>query len=658
MANDVSIKFGVEGENNLKSALKALKDQSKALDAELNTLVEGLKTTTDREGDLAHASEILERKHAAQEQSIDRLNDKLDNEKVKLADVAAQLEDARAKGEGNETEVARLEDAYNRQTSQVARATTELEKEKQGLQKTEGQMKDLTEQTGRFADGTEEASDKASIFGDVLAAEVASEAIITAVKKLAEAIKDVATASAGAADEINTLSSITGMSTDTIQEFQYMADLVDVSFSTISGSMKKLTKNMSSAKSGTGDAADAFKQLGISVTEQNGELRNNEDVFYEVLDALGLIENQTEADAVAMAIFGKSAQDLNPLIDAGADKMKALAQEAHDVGYVMDEETLEANNALQDSLDRMSKRMEAVKNTIGTIFAPALEAIVSVLADVVGGISKFIQENEWLQPIIAGVTVALLALAAALGISALIQGVTKAMEALNLVLSLNPIMLVVIAIAGLVAAFIAAYNTSEEFRNKVDAAFAVVKTVIEEFVASVKEGFKKAKETVLGAVEKVKGAIDEIKQLPEKAKEWGQDLISNFVQGIKDKVKSVEDAVSNVAQTVRDFLGFSEPKKGALSNFHTFAPDMIGLFAKGMLGGIDTIANASGRVASAVQLDASSIQAIGGYGGASTGGHMTIEVPLYIDGRQFARAIYSDIQSESLRRGGTMGATL
>lgn len=66
------------------------------------------------------------------------------------------------------------------------------------------------------------------------------------------------------------------------------------------------------------------------------------------------------------------------------------------------------------------------------------------------------------------------------------------------------------------------------------------------------------------------------------AKEWGADLISNFIGGIKEKWENLKETVSNVANTVKDFLGFSEPKKGPLSNFHTYAPDMMDLFAKGI----------------------------------------------------------------------------
>lgn len=75
---------------------------------------------------------------------------------------------------------------------------------------------------------------------------------------------------------------------------------------------------------------------------------------------------------------------------------------------------------------------------------------------------------------------------------------------------------------------------------------------------------------------------NKIKELPRMALQWGKDLIDNFVSGIKAKISAVTSAVSGIASTVKNFLGFSEPEEGPLSNFHTYAPDMMKLFAKGI----------------------------------------------------------------------------
>lgn len=97
--------------------------------------------------------------------------------------------------------------------------------------------------------------------------------------------------------------------------------------------------------------------------------------------------------------------------------------------------------------------------------------------------------------------------------------------------------------------------------------------------AGVSEKIGQVKEII---VEKIGDAVNYLKDLPGKALEWGRDLIDSFIDGIKSSIGKVGDVLSDLADDVVDFIGFSEPDKGPLSNFHEFAPDMIDLFAKGI----------------------------------------------------------------------------
>lgn len=184
---------------------------------------------------------------------------------------------------------------------------------------------------------------------------------------------DLTTQAAAHADELLTLSQITGIDTQSIQELQYASELIDVSFETIKGSITKLTNNMQTAQSGTGAMADSFKALGISVTDADGNIRNANDVFYEAIDALGEIENATERDAIAMDIFGKSAQELNPLIIQGTETLKEYAEEAEEVGAVLSGEQLAALGAVDDAYQRLQQTQEAIKNQMAAEMAPTVE---------------------------------------------------------------------------------------------------------------------------------------------------------------------------------------------------------------------------------------------------------------------------------------------
>lgn len=117
----------------------------------------------------------------------------------------------------------------------------------------------------------------------------------------------------------------------------------------------------------------------------------------------------------------------------------------------------------------------------------------------------------------------------------------------------------------------------------------IVKTVptlalqVPRLVLTVVDGIVHNLKSVLEAGKRIVDTVkDGFLQKVNEAKQWGADLIKNFIGGITQKVKDLKNTVSGAAQAVKDFLGFSEPKLGPLSNFHTYAPDMMELFAEGI----------------------------------------------------------------------------
>lgn len=137
-------------------------------------------------------------------------------------------------------------------------------------------------------------------------------------------------------------------------------------------------------------------------------------------------------------------------------------------------------------------------------------------------------------------------------------------------------------------------------------------------------------------------------QKVQDAKNWGRDIIDNFINGIKEKWEHLKQTVKNVAQSVKNFLGFSEPEEGPLSDFHTYAPDMMDLYAKGI---DDNKRKVEDSVAGLAQSMAGTFSADIGYNLPDISGYASdlsatitassateIIVPLSIDGREVARA--------------------
>lgn len=244
-------------------------------------------------------------------------------------------------------------------------------------------IEEAGQQTEEAGQAAENSSDGWSVLGQIIA-DLAKDAIkkaIDGLKELGQFLKTSVQDSAAFADEVLTLSTVTGLATDTIQEMKYSAELLDTDFETVQGSLRKLTQNMRNARDGNEGLTAAFEALGVSIKDDvTGELRPAQDVFYDAIDALGRIENSTERDAAAMEIFGRSAQDLNPLIAAGSDGIKAFADEAHNAGAVMDGEALGALGAMDDSFQRLDQSVQVAQRNLALALAPAITAVAETFS--------------------------------------------------------------------------------------------------------------------------------------------------------------------------------------------------------------------------------------------------------------------------------------
>ena len=104
-----------------------------------------------------------------------------------------------------------------------------------------------------------------------------------------------------------------------------------------------------------------------------------------------------------------------------------------------------------------------------------------------------------------------------------------------------------------------------------------------EIIRALYDGFMAGTADIRAAgAELMESAKAAIMEKVEAAKDWGRDLIQNFIDGIFSKWEDLKNSVRDVAQTVKDFLGFSEPTVGPLSDFHTYAPDMMDLWNEGI----------------------------------------------------------------------------
>lgn len=334
----------------LGKALESVDKKSRDLSAELRDINKLLKLDPGNTDLLAQKQKVLA-------SAIANTADKLET----LKKAEKQVQEQFKRGEVSEEQVRALQ-------REIVATTKEMDRYEKEAKETEKALRGV-------GDSGAQMGEKLKTAGAVAAKGLA--AVATAAAAAAAALVKASADAAAYADEILTLSTVTGISTDKLQAYSYAAELVDVSVDTLTKSQAKQIKSMKAVQDGTALAVDAYDKLGVSVLNADGSLRDGETVYWEVIDALGQMENETERDALAMQILGKSAQELNPLIEAGSARMAELTEEAKQVGAVMSEDALNALGAFDDSIQRLNGSAGAAKNALGTVLLPELTTLAT-----------------------------------------------------------------------------------------------------------------------------------------------------------------------------------------------------------------------------------------------------------------------------------------
>ena len=375
---NINTRFTLSGEKEYKQAISEIGSGMKVLDSEMRKVTSAYAQNANSVEALGAKNDVLERKILTQTEKIEYLKAALQQSAEKYGEADKRTMQWQTSLNNAEADLNSLNNQVDENKQKIADSGKEM-----------GNLGDvvngLTSKLGiQLPDSMKQSMNAmGSLDASSLALAGGFAAVATAIVKAEKALISMTKEAASNADDLLTLASVTGMTTDSVQELNYMADLTDVSLDRIKDSLKETTNKMQEAAAGTGDAYDAYQRLGVEITNADGSLRSAQDVFYDTIDALGEIKNQTERDALAMDLMSESAQELNPLIDLGGEKMRAYAQEAHDMGYVLDNDALKSLQGVDDAYSRLQNTQEGVKNQLAAEFAPYLEEFYG---DVTSGI--------------------------------------------------------------------------------------------------------------------------------------------------------------------------------------------------------------------------------------------------------------------------------
>lgn len=500
----------------LDKALRQVNNETRAIDKELNQVNKALKFNPQNV-DLLRQKQTL-------------LNQKITETKSKL-DVLKQAQ-AKMDAEG-----------VDKNSAEYRELQREIITTESKLKTFEAQAKKV-DQTLRGMD-MQKVSDQFKSYGENLTkAGQAMAPVSAAAAGLVASLGAVSYKAGVAADDLNTLSKVTGIGTDDLQKYGYAADLVDVSVEAIAKSSKKLGKNAYEAANGSKSQTEAFEALGVSVTDSNGELRNSDDIFQDTITALGKMTNETERDALAQKLMGKSASELNPLIEDGGETYKMVSDtlKKYNLDYV-DQETLDKANAFNDSLDMMkllgSVAVSQIGSQLASVLAPALEKVVDLfgrVAEWLGNLNpKVLAIIGVIATVVAGIAPVLLILGK---IAFAISSITGLMSTLGLSFGAiaGPVGIAIAVIAALIAIGVLLYKNWDEIKAKA----IEIKTSI---IATWNDIKTKVITTVNNLKSSLATAWATIKSTASSAWKGIKDAITKPIQTAKDKISGIIDKI-------------------------------------------------------------------------------------------------------------------
>lgn len=320
-------------------------------------------------------------------------------------------------------------------------------------------------------------------------------------------------------------------------------------------------------------ATEMITSLVNTITENLPTLL---DLGVEILNGIanGIIENLPllleSAGEIITSLLNGIVELLPGLLEAGVEIITNLVNGISENLPTIIDTALEIIQSLVEGLlenlpEIISAGIELLTGLIDGL-GQAIPNLIAELPEIISAIWDTITNIDWFtlgSNILTALINGLVSLGASLG-SALLNILGTARETIKnidwLAVGKNIISAIVNGIAG---------------------AIVLVVTGIGKLYTAIKNELAESKFLQTGA-SIINGIGQGIMNFIGRAREWGKDMLDNFISGIKDKISAVVETVKGVASKIKDLIGFSEPEEGPLSNFHTYAPDMMDLFIKGI----------------------------------------------------------------------------
>ena len=364
MASGVNVKMGVSGVAQFKNNINQAKQSVKTLDAQLSLTEKQFKASGDAQSYMAEKTELLKAKLEAQ--------------KSVVASAESALQQMTDRG------VERSSKAYQDMYRQMLQA-------KGAMLDTENAMNGITEAGEDAADSVDDMNESIQSIGK----QVSFETVTSGIKKITDGMEEAAKKAykVGSAivkevlgvgtwaDDINTRSAVLGVSPEDLQRMEKTARLIDTDAETIIKARQKLYKNIGNGNKG---ALGALEALGISRDQ------SPEDIFWAAGEAIMKLSDETQQEAQANALFGRSWHDLIPLFSAGREEYERMNSSWN----VMSEEQLKQLNEMDDEYQKLQIAVDDLKKEALSNLAEPMKEALTAINDLLGKVSAWLKSDE------------------------------------------------------------------------------------------------------------------------------------------------------------------------------------------------------------------------------------------------------------------------
>ena len=405
MADTIGVKMKVEGESSFSKAMKDAAKNTKALDSELKLAQAEFKASGDAQKLMSDRGKILNEQLKEQQKAVSTAQSMLkelakagyeqNSSKVmewrkKLAEAQQSVLEINGAIANNEKVLDAAGKKYEELGQSMQGIATDANTAKAELSNVDGMASSLYGSLSTIGSelGWSGLANGVKSINDTI------DKVIRKAAQLAQALWDAGVDATVWADDLLTDATVYGIDTTTLQQWQYASRFVDTNVETIIKAREKLNQNMGSSSK---EVALAFNELHVATRDVSGNLRSDNDVFWDTIAALGAIENASQRDVLAQKVLGKSYAELAPLIEAGREEWDKAAASAP----IVSEEKVKSLGTANDSIENMNAQLESLKLEVLAELAPTIQLVADAVSKAAQSMHEFLESDEGQQAMTA-----------------------------------------------------------------------------------------------------------------------------------------------------------------------------------------------------------------------------------------------------------------